>query len=285
MTIFSVRALHRACVLLSILTMACLDKEKSQDKYPDIPYFPESTSTTQTLEKTSLKGLPGGKYIYQIENDTVLIQDKEYHPIKTICIDGYVEHVDPVTGEIFAANDSIVFKYSPPHFTKEKLMPTRVYGSYDSVKQNHPDSLWGLVTTINDSVSNARLSKGIICAIELNNGLYILRYQIKDVLVDPVGFSVRLPDCSCAFGSGFPGAELKPFDKVFLGYSFTGSNHFAIGVESSNLYYYRFIVNKDTLLFKDPYDEFIKCLKATDGRILFSDGKGDIYELKVVRRE
>lgn len=273
--------------ILLTLTLACsyLEKDKSENKYPHIPSFPETSNSKYIIKKLSFSnGIRAADNIYQNEwnSDSIAIRNSDYNFIKSIRVVGTVEHIDFVTGEIFTFNDSLAYKYAPPDFICEKVARMKFTSSLDSIETRNPDLETGLFS-LSDSIDNLRLSNGLLCAIRMSYYHHIiLRYSVGDYLLNTNNRYIELKECAENEEPGFSGQSFIPFDKQHLGYSFDGSNHIAIGIVSDDLYYYRYVLDRDTVLFKSSH-QYFKFYKTSVGRVLILDGTQDMYEIKKIK--
>ena len=270
--------------LLLLSTMLSCE-EKKEDKYPNFPLFPNTSNPDFEIVKFHSKsGVKFKNFIYQeflnsgMGDDSVVVQDLEYNKLKTIPVMGFITHIDEF-GQIFSVKDSSAYKYKPPKFEKKKLKYRVIKNPYDSIRAENRDLDSRLIYKLKDSVIKSKLTKGLKCIIQLSDYRYhILKYENESVLVKNLDTNLEALACEKANQQAFQGAEITPFDEIHLGYYLDGSNHIAIGVGSKKLYYYKYIIDQDTMFFKDT-NKYIQTFKTPKGKILFMDGKHDIYEL------
>ncbi len=273
-------------LMLLVLAISCSDKEKSEDKYPEIPKFPASSNDKYRIEKLPFKvGIALSQYIYQdqyqgVPEDNVVIQDRNYAVVKNLFLQGAVQHIDQSTGEIFTFNDSIAFKYAPPDFSEKRLETIQVDSEYFLAGERNDSIEFDRSLIIRDSLKAEELTVGASCLIyPYEHGYVILRYRDKDILVNGKGMSFHIDECVRSYKLAFQGKPLEPFDQVHLGYSFQGSNHIAFGIESNDLYYYKHNVGNDTIAFKNTSQAF-KFYETENGRRFIVEGYHDLYEVK-----
>jgi hypothetical protein len=261
--------------------LSCTEKETANDKYPNIPFFPGSSNAKYIFEKKPFRGsVRLENFIveedYESSSENVVLFDLSTAKLKEVRVKGNVQYIDRLEGSIISRiNDSTFLRYPAPAFASE-IVPFKKYYSVvdDSVKKIRPllDFRSIRTTGVNESFP---------CKTEFPDRLYyLIRERTGSFIVDSRAMNSDLQECDFVLDSPFPESFLTAFDNVVLGYSFSGSNHIAFGIEANRLHYYRIVLGQDTISFKNS-SEYFQLYQMRGQNPVIIDGYDSLYELKL----
>ena len=189
------------------------------------------------------------------------------------------------------------FTYKAPDFKKKMIEYVSLDYLEDSellekhedyIKKNNLDDRKAdaYVDNIRSKELKEKILDSLSCAVNLVDGdALILRYENKETYVNSgILFNGTIiksqikgitfcesSDNTLLEGNYFENNyNLELIDQVTLDYDIQGSNHFVIGVTSTNLYYYTFKIGEKILKFKSPYE--IKEISNFDNEIILEMG-------------
>lgn len=273
-------------LFLLLILQACKTEE---DKYPELGYFVPTIEAEFDIEPLSSVA----SYYRDTENYVFFLNTKNTTPrellvygkkkrklLKRLMMKSNIPTID-ISGTIYEFDDAseTAFKYAPPQFHKTALKTLSLdYLSTNTLFEKHKEYIKKNKLDENaefsyiDKVRSERLQKDIladlISAVVLYNTYdMVLIYDETEVYVDSrflyKGIFIKskikgivereTADHNLLETDYFKSNHTKLFDQVTLDYSLEGSNHFVMGVSSSNLYYYDFDLNEKTMKFKSAY--------------------------------
>lgn len=259
--------------------LACTEKETAKDKYPNIPFFPGSSNEKYIFEKKPFRGAVRLENFivleeYEQSGKNVVLFDLSSSQLKAVRIEGSVEYIDRFEGSIISrTNDSTFLRYRAPAFARE-IVPFKKYYKIvgDSPSKTRP--------LLNLRSIRTGVDQTFPCKAKFSNGGYaLIRERSGSFVVDSRIVDNELQDCDYVLEPPFPSKFLTPFDNVVLGYSFSGSNHIAFGIEANKLHYYRIVLGPDTISFKNA-SEYFQLYEMPGQNPVIIDGNNSLYELK-----
>lgn len=267
-----------------ILFVACSGKETSNDKYPEIPYFPASSSDKYSFEKIAFIGATRvGNFVLRntdfMPEDSLVVFDLIQGKLRTFSVEGRIQYIDVRLGYLITSmNDSVFFKYSGPEFKHEPVKFLHFRSCYDSAAENIADEAKARI--LSDSIDNVKLRSIASCfSVLYDRQHYLLHGDRQDIVIRYPGIRMDLPECLHAMDSEFQRQYLEPFDEVILDYSLSGSNHIAFGIEVTTLYYYEYKIGSEALNFKSTSNT-LEFFTTRDSRIFVMNGERQIFEVK-----
>lgn len=275
-----------------------------EDKYPDMKVFSPNMSEDFIFEE--INPIPRyyrdtDEYVfflarYQKDDKLLIYNKKSKKLIKSLDFKSDFIHIT-TNNSIYCFNEEAnkAFKYTAPDF-KRKYMEQKsldyvssrnLNEKYRSEIQNKglkEKALYDFLDVKRNEILKKDIIDSLVCIISLSkSNTIIANYKNKEIYLEESDYLYKgtfikkklkgVEDCNNSSNfnldetSYFSKSSINLIDSVTLDYNFSGSNHYVIGVNSKNLYYYELILNDKKLKFKFPHP--IKNILNLEGLTVF----------------
>ncbi|WP_428741334.1 hypothetical protein [Tenacibaculum sp.] len=276
--------------LLFIIPFIFFSCKTEEDKYPEMVVFDPNMKGDFIFEE--IEPIPKyfrdtDTYVFFLtDNSTpksrVVIYDKKSKRlVRSLALSNNHIHITSNSSIYgFDGKTEKAFKYLPPKFEKKYLEKNSLsHIDYESLKKEYTPEikskklegqrLYDFLDKKRYEILKKEIIDSLVCITTLyKSNTAIAHYKHKDIYVENSDYLYKgtfiksklkgVKDCSSSNfeldkSNYFNKSPLTLIEHVTLDYNFTGSNHFVIGVNSSDLYYYELILKEKSKKFKSPY--------------------------------
>ncbi len=265
--------IRKILMTLTFLLVSCGYEKPENDKYPNLPLFPNINSSKFEIVKFPYRsynylGITKG-YLYTTAaidykegyggKKHLIIYDESLNIVKKIPVDGNVSVAK--NGDFYLKKEEKVEKYSYPNFESItiKKSPLNRYSIYDSkaeeiAKLEKADSTFNsgkyVINIISKKLDSVNKIKRL-CYIKIMNST-ILKFDNEEVWFDDYDVNFQsFKNCSNSILSNdnINNPKLKIFDNAKLGNK-SSANRYVGHFYQYGMEYFNLVREKDTLKFK-----------------------------------
>lgn len=296
--------------LLVIISIGFSSCKTEEDKYPNMAVFDPNMKgdfVFEEIESIAKYYRDTDKYVFfsttvSMPQEKVDIYHKESKKlIKSLplVLVSYLNHIDS-NGVIygFDENTEEAFKYTPPKFEKvylDKISLRKLdrnnlekkYAVEIKAEQLEGKKLNEFFEEKQYEILKKEIIDSLVCITDFHiSDKAIAHFKNKEIYLEHSNYLHRgifiksklkgVEDCDNFSSSNldesayFDKNPLTLIDQVTLDYYLTGGNHYAIGLDSKDLYYYNFVLSDKSIKFKSPY--LIKNVVNLEGKVILESG-------------